>query len=304
MSLGLDDRLLGEKVHNYCSSSEDEDDDDNGNDDSGSCDEENGSKTLKGPNITPPEIGEYDGHCTNTGPKGVVTDWQRFKQLESERRAEQEAERFQLAKKLTLTCRSYLDEEKAKAEDEKFMENLENELEEFEDEFLNEYRRRRVEEMRAALANMPRFGRVITLSRHQYLEAIDNEKPTVTIIVHIYEEGVRACQAMNGCLMCLAQEYPTVKFCRILASETSLSLKFAARGVPALLVYKNKELIGNFIRVSDELGDDFFASDVEGFLLEHGLLPDKTLESALMQNIRGVNDNDKNSDTDSDFDVE
>ena len=40
------------------------------------------------------------------------------------------------------------------------------------------------------------------------------------------------------------------------------------KGVPALLIYKNKELIGNFIRLSDDLGDDFFASDVEGFLVE------------------------------------
>ncbi|KAK2158061.1 hypothetical protein LSH36_178g06007 [Paralvinella palmiformis] len=294
MSLGLDDRLLGEKVHNYCSSSEEEDDDE----ESGSGDEETMAGTMSRQNLPPPEIGEYEGHCTNTGPKGVVTDWQRYKQLETERRAEQEAERLQLAKKLTLTCRSYLDEEKAKAEDEKFMENIENE---FEDEFLKEYRRRRVEEMRAAFSNMPRFGRVISLIRHQYLEAIDSEKPCVTVVVHIYKEDVRACAAMNGCLMCLAQEYPTVKFCKILASETSLSLKFAARGVPALLIYKNKELIGNFIRVSDELGDDFFATDVEEYLIEHGLLPDKTLESALLQNIRGVNNND---DTDSDFDVD
>ena len=72
MSLGLDDRLLGEKVHNYCSSSEDEDDDDNGNDDSGSCNEENGSKAVKGPNITPPEIGEYEGHCTNVSTYHLI----------------------------------------------------------------------------------------------------------------------------------------------------------------------------------------------------------------------------------------
>ena len=39
-------------------------------------------------------------------------------------------------------------------------------------------------------------------------------------------------------------------------------------GVPALLVYQKGELIGNFIRLSDELGDDFFATDVESFLVE------------------------------------
>ena len=39
-------------------------------------------------------------------------------------------------------------------------------------------------------------------------------------------------------------------------------------GCPALLVYKSGDLIGNFIRISDDLGDDFFATDIESFLLE------------------------------------
>ena len=43
-----------------------------------------------------------------TGPKGVITDWRRFKQLETEKRLENERERLQLAKKLTLTCRSHV----------------------------------------------------------------------------------------------------------------------------------------------------------------------------------------------------
>ena len=41
----------------------------------------------------------------NTGPKGVVADWRRYKQLETEKRAENERERLALAKKLALTCR-------------------------------------------------------------------------------------------------------------------------------------------------------------------------------------------------------
>lgn len=58
MALSADDRLLGEKVHNYCSSSEDEGDDDA----SGSEGEE---QTPPGPDIPAPEINPYDGRCTN-----------------------------------------------------------------------------------------------------------------------------------------------------------------------------------------------------------------------------------------------
>jgi len=39
-------------------------------------------------------------------------------------------------------------------------------------------------------------------------------------------------------------------------------------GCPALLIYQNGELIGNFVKMNDEFGDEFCTSDVENFLLE------------------------------------
>lgn len=45
--------------------------------------------------------------------------------------------------------------------------------------------------------------------------------------------------------------------------------------LPALLVYKAGELLGNFLSVTKHLTEDFFATDVESFLNEYGLLPEK-----------------------------
>ena len=39
-------------------------------------------------------------------------------------------------------------------------------------------------------------------------------------------------------------------------------------GVPALLIYKGGELIGNFIKLTNEFGEDFYATEIEAFLLE------------------------------------
>jgi hypothetical protein len=39
-------------------------------------------------------------------------------------------------------------------------------------------------------------------------------------------------------------------------------------GCPALLAYKNGELIGNFVCLINEFGQEFYASDVENFLIE------------------------------------
>ena len=164
-------------------------------------------------------------------------------------------------------------------------------LEGLEDEFLKEYRRKRLEEMRKAFESVPKFGKVISLSKDDFLDAIDKEQKNVKVIIHLYEEDVEACEAMNGCIACLAKEYPSVKFCKIKASEAKLSKSFSNRGVPALVFYKNGELIGNYIRLSDELGDDFYATDVESFLQEHGVLPMTEVKVIRDQNtgeVRGI----------------
>ncbi|KAL3875736.1 hypothetical protein ACJMK2_033657 [Sinanodonta woodiana] len=295
MALSLDDKLLGEKTHYYCSSSEDEGDD--VKDEMGKLQNE-GNKTPS--MIHEAELKEYEGHCTNTGPKGVINDWREYKRLETEKRVEQEKERQALAKKLQITCRSHLDDDKEREKDEAFLKKIEKDIDEFEDEFLKEYRQKRIEEMRRALENVPKFGNVIALTKDDFVDSIDKEKPQVTVIIHVYEDKVKACEAMNGCLICLAQEYSTTKFCKIKATEAKLSLKFSTKGVPALLIYKQGELIGNFIRLSDEFGDEFIATDVESFLQEHGFLPANDIMNTVIRDkttseIRGVIPQDEDS---------
>ena len=74
---------------------------------------------------------------------------------------------------------------------------------------------------------------------------------------------------MSRCLACLAREYPSVKFCEIDASDANMSEQFVRSAVPALLVYKSRQVIGNFVRLADEFdGDKFYADDVESFLVE------------------------------------
>lgn len=196
--------------------------------------------------------------------------------------------------------RSHLNDEEEKQKDEKFVQ----ELEELDDDFLRQYRQKRIEEMRRALDDVPKFGQVINLDKSSFVDAIDKEKSGVKVIVHVYEDNVEACEAMDGCIKCLAKEYIHIKFCRIKATEARLSKTFSANGVPALLIYKGGDIIGNFIRLSDEFGEDFYATDVESFLQEHGMLPTMELKVIRDQNtgeIRGVLPEDEDSD---EFDVD
>jgi len=43
----------------------------------------------------------------------------------------------------------------------------------------------------------------------------------------------------------------------------------AVSGLPAILVYKKGEVIGNFVRLTDEFGDDMYPADIESFLIEY-----------------------------------
>lgn len=272
----LDDKLLGEKLHYYCSSSEDE---------GGESGDEDGGRGEAGAPAKEPvtrfhpatEPGQH-----NTGPKGVLTDWRRYKQLETERREEAEVEKLALAKKLCLNARTGAEDDKAKADEAK----LEAEMDALmDDDFLESYMSRRMQEMMAGANQAKKFGAVVELrDADAFLMQIEGEDKTVTVVIMIYEPGAEGCAAMAGCIECLAADYRTVKFCRILSTAAGLSKHFKAEGVPALLVYKADQLVGRFVRMTDQLGTDFFAPDVESVLCEHGLLPDR---EAVPTRIRG-----------------
>ncbi|XP_036185645.1 phosducin-like protein isoform X2 [Myotis myotis] len=221
-----------------------------------------------------------------TRPKGVINDWRRFKQLETEQREEQCREVEKLIKKLSMTCRSHLDEEKEQQKQKDLQEKISGKItlkemammtgDQDDEEFLQQYRQQRMEEMRRRLHKGPQFRQVFEIpSGERFVDMIDQERKSTLIIVHIYEDGIPGTDAMHGCMVCLASEYPAVKFCRVKSSVIGASRRFTRNALPALLIYKGGDLVGNFVRVTDQLGEDFFAVDLEAFLQECGLLPAK-----------------------------
>lgn len=263
----LDDKLLGEKLHYYCSSSEDEDNNEDDDDRRGNRSEAQASEPQ------PPT-----GDGPNTGPKGVIEDWRRYKQLETEKREEQEAERYALAKRLALTCRSEREDREAKEKEEKLEAELDGLLDE--EEFLQSYIQKRMKEMLTnQVQSTKRYGEMVELlNGDDYLLAIDNQddKNSIVVIV-IHEKFSSACKNVVTAAREVSRDYPHVKFCSIEATTVGLSRHFKVGGVPAILTYKNGELLASFVRITDTLGDDFYPSDLESFLIENGVLVDKDL---------------------------
>lgn len=271
----LEDKLMGEKLEYYCSSSEGED---NGDDDDGGtkATSKSSSKQFVDPDVCPtaPAGGFRSMGSTNTGPKGVVEDWQRFKQLQAERREESERQRIEIAKKLTMTTATAQEDEERKRQEE-----LDAEFAELmSDEFLQQFQKQRMSEMLQQCGHSQQFGKVLQLGTHEeFLGCIEKENKHTTIIVHIFDRSVAACATLNKCLDTLAAEYKFVKFAKICSSVAGMSREFRNKGLPCLIVYKAQAVIGNFVRLTDDLSDDFFATDVESFLIENGILVDKQL---------------------------
>uniref|UniRef100_A0A8C6DJ90 Phosducin n=1 Tax=Moschus moschiferus TaxID=68415 RepID=A0A8C6DJ90_MOSMO len=221
---------------------------------------------------------DFEGQASHTGPKGVINDWRKFK-LESE-----DSDSVAPSKKEILRQMSSpqsRDDKDAKERLSRKMSVQEYELihKDKEDEnCLRKYRRQCMQDMHQKLSFGPRYGFVYELeSGEQFLETIEKEQKVTTIVVHIYEDGIKGCDALNSSLTCLAAEYPMVKFCKIKASNTGAGDRFSSDVLPTLLVYKGGELLSNFISVTEQLAEEFFTGDVESFLNEYGLLPEKEM---------------------------
>ncbi|CAJ0938604.1 unnamed protein product [Ranitomeya imitator] len=188
----LDDKLLGEKCQYYYSSSEDED-----------SEQERKIRQSAGGECD----GGKEGSAINTGPKGVINDWRRYKQLETEQSEEQKRELEQLVKRLSMTCKSHLDEEKEKQKQKELDEKLHgkmtmqeyNQLNKEDDEdFLEQYRKQRIEEMKQQLCHSQVYQKVFDIrSGEEFLDTVDKEHKSTVVVILIYEDeggGRGSCQ--------------------------------------------------------------------------------------------------------------
>ncbi|XP_028301478.1 phosducin b [Gouania willdenowi] len=218
---------------------------------------------------------EQEEYATQTGPKGVINDWRRFK-LESMDQEKLAPAKKELLRQMTSPSQPKDD---SRANLNRKMSVQEYELLKEEDEgCLKTYRRRCMQEMHEKLSFGPKFEGVHDLdSGEAFLEVIEKEHHSTVVVVHIYKTGVKGCEELNHCLDCLATEYPTVKFCRIDAVASGAAERFSDEFLPTLLVYKAGDLLGNFLACTQHLNEEFFATDVEAFLNSYGLLPEKEL---------------------------
>ncbi|CAN1321730.1 Viral IAP-associated factor homolog [Linum perenne] len=122
------------------------------------------------------------------------------------------------------------------------LEDLEDELDD--DRFLEDYRKKRLAEMKEA-AKVAKFGSVVPISGSDFVREVSQAPPEVWVVVLLYKDGYQECGVLLGCLEELAKRYPATKFVKIISTDCIPN--YPDRNLPTLLVYNSTAVKANYV---------------------------------------------------------
>ncbi|CAN0140276.1 unnamed protein product [Discosporangium mesarthrocarpum] len=125
------------------------------------------------------------------------------------------------------------------------------EMDEMEDDFdddgmLEKYRARRLAEMRTK-AMAERFGEVYEISKADWVKDVTEASKEVSVVAHLYEDGIVECRVMQAALRALAPRFKEVKFVEI--KSVQAVEKWPESNLPTLFIYKDGSLATQLIRI-------------------------------------------------------
>ena len=202
---------------------------------------------------------------SNTGPKGVISDYMDTKQkmqiLQQMKIAEEwekvdngmVAATLQEQKEME---RKALERKEASFEQEKKRNDEEDDHDDDEDddEFMKSYREKRLQELKEEhkeamkKSMMPTFGTLQTIAAERLSDCVEKEHPETFVIVHLYENHVKECAILNGIFSALARKLAYTKFVKILSSD---AVDLPDDVLPTVLVFKGGEQIKTWVRFID-----------------------------------------------------
>ncbi|GFP84925.1 viral iap-associated factor homolog [Phtheirospermum japonicum] len=114
------------------------------------------------------------------------------------------------------------------------LEDLEDDLDD--DRFLEDYRKKRLIEMRES-AKIAKFGSVIPISGSDFVREVSQAPQDQWVVVILFKDGYPECRLLLQCLEDLAKRYPATKFVKIISTECIPN--YPDRNLPTVLVYYN-----------------------------------------------------------------
>ncbi|KAK9062891.1 hypothetical protein SSX86_020081 [Deinandra increscens subsp. villosa] len=142
------------------------------------------------------------------------------------------------------------EDEDSKPKDKNWIDNkTEEQLEDLEDDldddrFLQEYRRKRLAEMKQ-IVKIAKFGSIIPISGSDFVREVSQAPSDVWVVVILYKDGYPECGVLMQCLEELATMYPATKFVKIVSTDCIPN--YPDRNLPTVLVYNNSAVKANYV---------------------------------------------------------
>eukprot|EP00850_Spirogloea_muscicola_P015305 SM000116S24226 [mRNA] locus=s116:158406:159695:- [translate_table: standard] len=161
-----------------------------------------------------------------------------------------------------------------------------DELEELEDEcgddrFLEEYRMRRMAELKTESAR-PRFTSVELIASTDFVREVSKAPEDVWVVVHLFKDSVQDCSVLQACLNDLAAKYTGTKFLRIVSTDCIAD--YPDSNLPTVLVYKGGVVKATLVGLSRFGGRRCTPEDVAFQLCQFGpVLTSPGLEASSSQ---------------------
>ncbi|KAM0722242.1 hypothetical protein Q7P37_001683 [Cladosporium fusiforme] len=219
----------------------------------------------------------------NTGPKGVISDAQNFRDSQRNHRT---SLRSLVGGSSAQQQQQYPDEpQRHWTQEPNALEKLEegedayDEDADLDDGFMNKWRQGRLKELQngayeSNLAHSGRrkkaYGGLTTVDGEGYLDAVEKSPPQTVVVVYIYDDMSHVSQMIEDCVRTLAQKHNSVRFVRLHYQDAEME----PAGVPALLAYRGGDKFAGLVPIMEEMPDDadLSALTLEVVLQKHQIL--------------------------------
>ncbi len=227
---------------------------------------------------------EKRSNTSNTGVKGVISDYYEGRQREELKMAEERLETLQI---LNLATRGSIQQGSSHTSNDNEIRRInagdddyenDDECDDGEDEELVQIRNRRRQQIqlqnqhqklkeKSQSANRAHHGTLTRATPEEYITLVDHFRqyhPDTFLIVHLHHSSVYQCRVLSSLLekaaMTSQMEY-AAKFIQVEALEAKPDLDLVI--LPTVLIYLGGELVCNLVKWMDELEVEYFGNDSE-----------------------------------------
>ena len=149
-----------------------------------------------------------------------------------------------------------------------------------EDEFsdsrlLDEYRQRRLAELKTAQVQN-RFGDLCEISKADWIRDVTDCSQTCWVAVHLYQDSIIECGLVDAAMTALAPRFKYVKFVKI--RSTSAVENWPERNLPTIFFYNEGQLKKQLITIKSIGGKTMQPDDLEWYMVENKIITTSELE--------------------------